>query len=619
MFHRNYPTSYDFDSYSRPSPSPFSPLLATPSSLSPLYTTHDSFLPPSYDAYDSHRSQLERQLLARKQQERREAEAAAYLARQRQFERQAAIEQAIKEEQQRRELEEALRYREEMVRRAREEELKRDYVEALRARELEARRRRQIQEQEEQQRRKFIEETKKRQSTTPQARAQLPRSSKQLDMNDLFKLLLGSSQAEKQEEEQEEQPRKKVESAQPSSSPRQVETPDLLRLLFGVPTTSSAPSQSPSPSPSPVSQQPSTQTPESAPSIQVTAPSPSPATPAPTPVNKDEAHSSDDEAATTVQRQFRRHLARRNALSKISALASDFADRQRSFEKPTTFVFRSAPSSDSSAPALAFGSANSNFLSYEDFLVNLLSKIDAVESGGDRQVKKERKALVRKVDRELARLDSMRQRAWEEQQSKEAQTQAQAVETEKEDEVMMEAETAEVTAQADPDTTSSSSPDNVAITSPISAGPEPALTVESSSLETSSIDPSKKSSPDSEVDNLEPLLPEPLESDNEKTPPPPQLTKEALSSLAPPAPRESDETTSSSPSPNPPASESGSSTTSSTLTISTEDSPMSDLIEEVLKRAEKLGAEVEKLEAAELKNDKLEESEQKQEEGFVVV
>lgn len=46
---------------------------------------------------------------------------------------------------------------------------------------------------------------------------------------------------------------------------------------------------------------------------------------------------------------------------------------------------------------------------------------------------------------------------------------------------------------------------------------------------------------------------------------------------------------------------------------------MSDLIEEVLKRAEKLGAEVEKLEAAELKNDKLEESEHKQEEGFVVV
>ncbi|GAA5981826.1 hypothetical protein JCM5350_005739 [Sporobolomyces pararoseus] len=618
MFHRNYPTSYDFDSYSRPSPSsPFSPFFATSPSPSPFYSTQDSFLPPSYDAYDSHRSQLERQLLARKQQERREAEAAAYLARQRQLERQAAIEQAIKEERERRELEEALRYREELVRRAREEEeWKREYIEAIRAREMEARRRRQIQEQEEQQRRKFIEETKKRQSTIPQTRAQLPCSSKEVDVNDLFKLLLESPRAEKEEEKKkQEQPQKQVEPVQSSSSPspRQVETPDLLRLLFGVPSTSPTP-RFPSPSPSPAPQQPSTKKSESVPSIQVTAPSPSPPTPAPTPANKEEAHSSDDEAATTVQRQFRRHLARRNALSKISSLASDFADRQRSFEKPTTFVFQSTPSSssDSSAPALAFGSANSNFLSYEDFLVNLLSKIDAVESGGDRQVKKERKALVRKVDRELARLDSMRQRAWEEQQSKKLQP----VETEKEDEEMKEVEIVESSEEVNPTASSTPSPDDTVVSSTTHAEPESAASVELSSLE-----PSEEATPDPEVDNLEPLLPEPLESDSEPTPSP-QLTKEALSSLAPPTPRDSGEMTSSpssSPSPNPPASDSGSSTTSSTLTISTEDSPMSDLIEEVLKRAEKLGAEVEKLEAADLKNDKLEESEHKQEEGFVVV
>ncbi|GAA5974344.1 hypothetical protein JCM3765_000122, partial [Sporobolomyces pararoseus] len=119
-----------------------------------------------------------------------------------------------------------------------------------------------------------------------------------------------------------------------------------------------------------------------------------------------------------IQQQFRRHLARRQALEQLSELSSSFSQRQANFVTPTSFTFQSSPTPPFAIPRLAFGSANSNFLSYEDFLVSLLSRIDEVQSNGDRQVKKERKELVRKVEKELARLDEMKEKAWEEQQTR---------------------------------------------------------------------------------------------------------------------------------------------------------------------------------------------------------
>lgn len=44
---------------------------------------------------------------------------------------------------------------------------------------------------------------------------------------------------------------------------------------------------------------------------------------------------------------------------------------------------------------------------------------------GDRQVKKERKELVRRVEQELARLDEMKEKAWEEQQTRTERVEAQ--------------------------------------------------------------------------------------------------------------------------------------------------------------------------------------------------
>ncbi|GAA5909819.1 BAG family molecular chaperone regulator [Sporobolomyces salmoneus] len=116
--------------------------------------------------------------------------------------------------------------------------------------------------------------------------------------------------------------------------------------------------------------------------------------------------SADDDTAT---------LYRDQALEKLSSLASSFFDRQSNFVAPTSFTFESSPTPPFTTPRLAFGSANSQFLSYEDYLVKLLSELDAVESRGDRQIKKERKALVKRVEAELERLDEMRERAWEQE------------------------------------------------------------------------------------------------------------------------------------------------------------------------------------------------------------
>ncbi|GAA5874137.1 hypothetical protein JCM3774_006749 [Rhodotorula dairenensis] len=106
------------------------------------------------------------------------------------------------------------------------------------------------------------------------------------------------------------------------------------------------------------------------------------------------------------------------ALDSLAALAQDFAARRRSFVSPTTLSFQPATSSALTAsrsptPPLAFESNNTPFLGYEDFLVSLLSQIDAVDSHGVREVRLARKNLVKEVEHELARLDDLKDQAWE--------------------------------------------------------------------------------------------------------------------------------------------------------------------------------------------------------------
>lgn len=128
----------------------------------------------------------------------------------------------------------------------------------------------------------------------------------------------------------------------------------------------------------------------------------------------------EEEAAKVLQRRFRRHAARRSALDHLSTLATDLVSHRRAFEAPAELHFQSSPvSSDAtvvpSAQPLAYDKSNKAFLAYEDFLVSLLSKIDAVESNGDQVVQRARKELVRQVEKELGRLDDLKHQEWERQ------------------------------------------------------------------------------------------------------------------------------------------------------------------------------------------------------------
>ncbi|GAA5928540.1 BAG family molecular chaperone regulator [Sporobolomyces koalae] len=133
---------------------------------------------------------------------------------------------------------------------------------------------------------------------------------------------------------------------------------------------------------------------------------------------------SEDPASSSLERKFRRRVARRSALQTLDALSSSFDQAQSAFTSPTILSFQaqSTTSNSTSSPALAFVSANAPFLKYEDTLVTLLSKIDAIESGGDRKVRLERKALVKRVEAELAKLDSIKDRAWQLSQTEQSAT-----------------------------------------------------------------------------------------------------------------------------------------------------------------------------------------------------
>ncbi|GAA5824052.1 hypothetical protein JCM11251_001501 [Rhodosporidiobolus azoricus] len=107
------------------------------------------------------------------------------------------------------------------------------------------------------------------------------------------------------------------------------------------------------------------------------------------------------------------------SLATLSTLTPSFDARRAAFPTPTTLTFQLSPSRDhrSPSPPLAFTSSNASLLAYGDFLVSLLSDIDAVGSYGDSSIRQTRKALVKRVEAELKRLDDLKEREWERQSS----------------------------------------------------------------------------------------------------------------------------------------------------------------------------------------------------------
>ncbi|GAA5942520.1 hypothetical protein JCM10213_004803 [Rhodosporidiobolus nylandii] len=368
----------------------------------------------------------------------RRADVAAYLEEQERRQRQVALEQAILENAQRRrqleEYEQALANRAAIIRLAEEEqEARRQHEGALAAAAALRRRQAVIELQEREQRRRraiaaaAAEEEHRRRICEARRQRQLEASP--VALLDLLFTLPDVEQPAKPTPPPVKEVRPVSAIREPASPPSSATPciPSFLDLLFRLPPSVVDDEVKPAkPTPPPVKD-------VAPPTPVVEAPSPAPApTPvAPAPVEPTAQSASSpappvdaaavEEAATVLQRHFRRQSARRAALSTLSSLTSDFESRQSAFAIPSSFTFQSsAPAtavsnSGSSTPPLAYGKPNAAFLGYEDFLVSLLSKIDAVESGGDRTVKAARKDLVKRVEAELEKLDRMKEHAWEAQ------------------------------------------------------------------------------------------------------------------------------------------------------------------------------------------------------------
>ncbi|KAL8276500.1 hypothetical protein RQP46_011101 [Phenoliferia psychrophenolica] len=332
-----------------------------------------------FDAYDAHRTALEQRALAQKQRERREAEQLALHRHQHRIELE-------RRQQQEEALYEALARRQAHAV-ALEQERRRQQARLVAAREA-AR---------QQEYESYIEEVQRRKAAIANAAAQEQR-----------RRLAAQHAAAHQQQRQQEQVQEE-EFVHPLQSFLQHLFESSLQPSSATTAAESVPQPSdatPAPLPVPVF----LGTP-SAPTIEVTSPEITVEVSVDSnPVIEDPSTS---EAATTLQRHFRAHAARRTALSSLATLSSSLASQKSSFIPPTSLAFQPSSSTTTSTPTLAYSSTNATFLAYEDFLVGLLTKVDGISSGGDKFVKSARKELVRAVEAELRSLDERKDVEWE--------------------------------------------------------------------------------------------------------------------------------------------------------------------------------------------------------------
>ncbi|GAA5836512.1 hypothetical protein JCM11251_007098 [Rhodosporidiobolus azoricus] len=105
---------------------------------------------------------------------------------------------------------------------------------------------------------------------------------------------------------------------------------------------------------------------------------------------------------------------RAQRLRQLAQLRDKFTSLRTSFSPPPLSHLVYLPTSTSLSPKLAFTSPNAPVHGYEESLTRLLTELDGVESGGDLEVRGERKKLVVEVERELERVErEVRRRGWE--------------------------------------------------------------------------------------------------------------------------------------------------------------------------------------------------------------
>lgn len=121
-------------------------------------------------------------------------------------------------------------------------------------------------------------------------------------------------------------------------------------------------------------------------------------------------------AALVIQSHWRAHQLRHRALAQISSIRDAFTVLQTNFTFPSTVDFVSSPSPSSAntdtVPALAYTPSNRAILAYEHSATELLTRLDAVDSAGDRKVRRARKALVDEIERAMRGVENAKGEAW---------------------------------------------------------------------------------------------------------------------------------------------------------------------------------------------------------------
>ena len=175
--------------------------------------------------------------------------------------------------------------------------------------------------------------------------------------------------------------------------------------------------------------------PISSPGVSTSATEPSSPPPSPKAATS-EATPEQIHAAMTIQEFYRSRTTRRQALSSIAELSTQFERFKSAFSPPSQLDYRSATSNDTvtipvssesfldassippstedtedtaetsrSNPGLAFTSNNKVVLEYVENLNRLIDKLDRVESGGHASVREQRKQMIKNVEAEAQRMD----------------------------------------------------------------------------------------------------------------------------------------------------------------------------------------------------------------------
>lgn len=127
-----------------------------------------------------------------------------------------------------------------------------------------------------------------------------------------------------------------------------------------------------------------------------------------------------NEAASKIQSLYRTYTARKAAFADVEAIKQSFESLRSSFSCPTSLEFQddhAAPDTSATPearPRLAYTSSNTPVHAYEDQLVKLLQKLDAIESHGDPRVRDARRTIVKAIEEELGNIDATIRRMWEE-------------------------------------------------------------------------------------------------------------------------------------------------------------------------------------------------------------